>query len=112
MKFFMPIGRNEEEMKKIWGKLHKLSNPNNHDKYTQKVYSVTQVNDVLELVYYDKVDGNFPDAKFPIVAIVETENSFDIYGAVIKEINGKEALVYPLHSIRKNSRVVPEYFEE
>ena len=111
MKFFMPIGRSQKEMKEIWESLNKLSNKGNPNRFKNKVFSISQVNSKLEPVYYDKIDGNFPDRKFPIVAIIETETSFDIYGAYTKEINDKQTLQFPVHSVRKGLKVIPQYFD-
>jgi len=111
MKYFTPIASNDEDGEKWCNFFNEKSNQDNPDKFKKRVFSVSQMNVKLELIHYDKIDGNFPDSKIPIVAIIETDTTFDIYGLSVREINGKDNCKYHVHSIQKSLFVVPEYFD-
>ena len=111
MEFFMPPNENKEVEENQWKNFNKLSNPDNPEKFKKRVYSVKQLNIHLKLIYEDKVDDDFPDSTIPLCAIIETDNTFDLYGIKPIEENNKVILKHYLHQINKTKYVIAEYFD-
>jgi hypothetical protein len=111
-KFFMPPNIDEEVEERQWQLFNKQSNPDNADKFTNRVYAVREYSYVdHDVINKDVVGGNFPDKKIPICAIIETDDTFDIYGIAETEINGLPVTKSYLHQIQKSRYVIAEYFE-
>ena len=107
----MPPNIDNEAEEKQWQTFNKLSNPNNPDKFTKRVYSLRHYSVKLDLLYNDFVDGNFPDSTIPLCAIIETDNTFDLYGLKATEVNGLTEWKYYLHQVQKSQYVIAEYFD-
>ncbi len=110
-KFFMPPNLDEEAEENQWRIFNKQSNPDNPDKFKKRVYAVREVSVKLELIHRDTVGGNFPDSTIPLCAIIETDNTFDLYGIKLTDTDGVIRAKSYLHQIYKSQYVFAEYFE-
>lgn len=107
-KFFMPPNSDPETDEKQWNLLNKQSNPNSPDKYTNRIYSVIfkfNKNKVKETV-----DEPFSENNIPIIAIIESDTTYDIY--TLRQKPSDMSYEIKKNPIHKGYAVEIVYFEK